>query len=70
MVDAHLQNAFDFDGWQKAGAMIGWNLNPDIQDASKRFGSDDWRAFVPSPPKEKKPQDPEKMRKMFEGLYG
>lgn len=70
MVEAHLKNAFDFDGWQKAGSTIGWTLNPDISDQSKRFASEDWRAFVPGPPKEEKPADPNAIRKALEARYG
>lgn len=70
MLEAHLQNQFDFNGWQKAGAVIGWGLNPDIADATKRFASSDWRAFTPQPPQEEKPADPEQMRRVLEARYG
>jgi hypothetical protein len=70
MIDAHLQNRFDFSGWQKAGAIIGWGLNPDITEASKRFASNDWRAFTPTPPKDEKPADPNAIRKALEVRYG
>lgn len=70
MFAAYQDNVVDVDGWMRAGAAIGFSLNPHLGKDATPYTAADWRLFRPAPNSQKPVCDPESMRGPLERRYG